>query len=208
MGKNLQDHLAVSYFYRSSRPTLNDQLGPLPGKIAAAIRYAFTRTGPLAMSVNQGGGFVRSDAQQRAPNLQLYFNPVSYTKTPLSARKLLHPDPFSAFLISFNSCRPTSRGSLRIASTDPLAPPEHPPELSVHGARYQEALAGCQLLRRMAATAPLSEVITEELYPGPKIKTDAELLQDFQGARGHSVSSRQYLHDGTRPQDRSGRRTP
>ena len=179
VGENLQDHLAVSYFYRSTRPTLNDQLYPLTGKIRAAIRYALTRTGPLSMSVNQGGGFVRSDAQQQAPNLQLYFNPVSYTKTPLSARKLLSPDPFSAFLLSFNSCRPTSRGSVKIASTDPLAAPIIRPNYLSTERDLDEALAGCRLLRKLAATPPLSDVITGEILPGPAVETDAELLQDF-----------------------------
>jgi choline dehydrogenase len=179
VGRNLQDHLAISYFYKSSRPTLNDQLGPLTGKIAAAFRYALTRRGPLSMSVNQGGGFVRSDPGQPAPNLQLYFNPVSYTQTPLSDRRLLRPDPFSAFLISFNSCRPTSRGSLHIASADPTAPPSIRPNYLSTERDVQEALAGCRLLRRMAATAPLSDVITEELYPGPAVRTDEDLLRDF-----------------------------
>ena len=123
VGQNLQDHLAVSYFYRSNRPTLNDELGPLSGKLKAGLRYLWDRGGPLSMSVNQGGGFVRSDAGQPRPNLQLYFSPVSYTKTPLSERRLTNPDPFSAFLLSFNACRPTSRGAIAIRSPDPFAHP-------------------------------------------------------------------------------------
>jgi choline dehydrogenase len=123
VGKNLADHLAISYFYRSSRPTLNDQLGPMHGKIRAGLRYVFDRGGPLSMSVNQGGGFVRSRQGLTRPDLQLYFSPVSYTQTPLSARKLLNPDPFSAFLLAFNACRPTSRGRLAIMSGDPRQPP-------------------------------------------------------------------------------------
>src|SRR5208282_479710 len=91
VGQNLQDHLAVSYFYNSSRPTLNDELNSLAGKFKVAWQYLLHRRGTLAMSVNQGGGFVRSDASQRVPNLQLYFNPVSYTQTPLADRKLLRP---------------------------------------------------------------------------------------------------------------------
>lgn len=186
VGRNLQDHLAVSYFYRCSQPTLNDQLRPLGGKIAAAMRYLSTRTGPLSMSVNQGGGFVRSDPQQVAPNLQLYFNPVSYTETPLADRKLLRPDPFSAFLLSFNSCRPTSRGSLSITSTDPMLPPMIRPDYLSTETDIAEAIAGCRLLRRMAATAPLADVITGELFPGPQVKTDSELLHDFR-ARADTV---------------------
>ena len=179
VGRNLQDHLAVSYFYGSSVPTLNDQLGPFLGKVRAAFRYALTRRGPLAMSVNQGGGFVRSDASQPVPNLQLYFNPVSYTRTPLSSRKLLSPDPFSAFLISFNACRPTSRGELHIASSDPTAQPSIRPNYLSTERDIEEARAGCRLLRRIAATKPLADVITGELYPGPQAVSDDDLLEDF-----------------------------
>ncbi|OYU71922.1 MAG: choline dehydrogenase, partial [Alphaproteobacteria bacterium PA3] len=102
VGRNLQDHLAVSYFYKTRVPTLNDELRPLWGKIKAGLHYAWNRGGPLSMSVNQGGGFVRSGPDAPRVNLQLYFSPVSYTQTPLSERKLLNPDPFSAFLLSFN----------------------------------------------------------------------------------------------------------
>jgi choline dehydrogenase len=179
VGRNLQDHLAVSYFYGSSVPTLNDQLGPFLGKVKAAMRYAFTRRGPLSMSVNQGGGFVRSDPAQPVPNLQLYFNPVSYTRTPLTDRKLLSPDPFSAFLISFNACRPTSRGELHIASTDPAVAPSIRPNYLSTQRDLDEARAGCRLLRRIAATRPLADVITGELYPGPRAVSDDDLLEDF-----------------------------
>ena len=49
---------------------------------------------------------MRSDPEAPNVDLQLYFSPVSYTKTPLSERKLMNPDPFSAFLLSFNACKP------------------------------------------------------------------------------------------------------
>jgi len=96
VGRYLQDHLAVSYFYRSKVPTLNDVFLPLSGKIKIALRYLTSRRGLLAMSVNQAGGFVRSEPSQSRPNLQLYFNPISYT-TQGMMRRQLKPDPFSAF---------------------------------------------------------------------------------------------------------------
>jgi len=179
VGKNLQDHLAVSYFYRSSRPTLNDQLRPLAGKIRAGLRYLIDRGGPLSMSVNQGGGFVRSRPDLARPDLQLYFSPVSYTETPVSERKLLNPDPFSAFLLSFNACRPTSRGRLRILSADPHRHPSITPNYLSTDQDLADALAGSKLLRRLAATSPLADIITGEIKPGPEIRTDAELLADF-----------------------------
>lgn len=179
VGRNLQDHLAVSYFYKTRVPTLNDELRPLWGKIKAGLHYAWNRGGPLSMSVNQGGGFVRSGPDAPRVNLQLYFSPVSYTQTPLSERKLLNPDPFSAFLLSFNSCRPTSRGHLQITSADPFEYPSIQPNYLSTQLDIDEAIAGNRMLRAIAQTAPLSEVITEELVPGAHLQGDEALLDDF-----------------------------
>jgi choline dehydrogenase len=179
VGQNLQDHLAVSYFYKTTVPTLNDELRPLFGKIKAGLRYMFDRGGPLSMSVNQGGGFVRSSPDQPRPNLQLYFTPASYTQTPLSERKLLNPDPFSAVLLSFNSCRPTSRGHIHIKSNDPFDYPLIQPNYLSTQKDVDEARTGNRLLRALACAAPLAEVIIEELVPGRHVQGDAALMDDF-----------------------------
>ncbi len=186
VGRNLQDHLAVSYFYRTSVPTLNSVLGPMTGKLAAGLRYLFDRGGPLSMSVNQAGGFVRASPDDRHPAFQLYFSPVSYTRTPLAARRLLNPDPFPAFLLSFNACHPTSRGHLTITSPDPFAAPAiHPNYLSTDH-DVAQARIGTRLLRQIAGAAPLSEVIVEELVPGAHVADDDALLADFR-ARADTV---------------------
>ncbi len=179
VGRNLQDHLAVSYFYKTSTATLNDVLNPVLGKVRAGLRYMFDRTGPLSLSVNQSGGFVRSDPDQRHVNLQLYFSPVSYTKTPLSERKLLNPDPFSAFLLSHNPCRPTSRGHIALASADPAAHPLIQPNYLATQQDIDDVLAGNRLLRQIARTRPLADIITEELVPGAAVEGDEALLADF-----------------------------
>ena len=187
VGENLQDHLAVSYFYRSRLATLNDELRPMLGKLRAGLRYLRDRGGPLSMSVNQGGGFVRSSGDERHVNLQLYFSPVSYTQTPLSARKLLNPDPFSAFLLSFNACRPTSRGHIRIASASAFEPPSIQPNYLSSEQDVAEALVGCRLLRALARTAPLADIITEEIVPGSAVGDDDEALMDDFRSRADTV---------------------
>ena len=179
VGQNLQDHLAISYFYKTSVPTLNDELRPLSGRIWAGLRYLHNRSGPLSMCVNQGGGFVRSSPDVPRADLQLYFSPVSYTKSSLSDRKLLNPDPFSAFLLSFNACRPTSRGNLHIASADPFAHPAIQPNYLATAHDVEQAMRGIHLLRRLAATRPLADIITQELVPGRHLTNDTELLDDF-----------------------------
>jgi choline dehydrogenase len=184
VGRNLQDHLGINYVYRSRVPTLNNALYPLGGKIRAAIEFLLRRRGPLSMSVNQGGGFIRSSPDQPAPDLQLYFNPASYTGTRTRNRRLMNPDPFPGFLLSFNSCRPTSRGHLEIRSADPDIPPAIFPNYLATGRDLEDVLLGARLLRRIAATPPLAALIESELLPGTQLQSDEALLQDFRQRAG------------------------
>jgi choline dehydrogenase len=186
VGRGLQDHVAVSYYYRSRFPTLNNVLYPLSGKIRAAFQYAFGRRGPLAMSVNQAGAFVRSRPGLDAPNLQLYFNPLSYTAVTGRPRRLMNPDPYAAFLLSFNSCRPTSRGSVLITSPDPTRPPAIQPNSLATAEDIADVYDGARLLRRLAASEPLAEAVLAELEPGATCSTDAAVLADFR-ARAATV---------------------
>jgi choline dehydrogenase len=186
VGRNLQDHIAVSYFYKTRTPTLNDRLHPLLGKMRAGLRYLADRAGPLSLSVNQSGGFVRSDPAQPHVNLQLYFSPVSYTKTPLSERKLLNPDPFSAFLLSHNPCRPTSRGHLELSSRDASVYPIIHPNYLATQSDIDDVIAGNRLIRQIARTRPLADIITEELLPGDSVEGDEAQLADFR-ARADTV---------------------
>jgi choline dehydrogenase len=179
VGRNLQDHLCIDHLYRSRRPSLNQDLRPWWGKLRAGLNYIALRRGPLSLSVNQGGGFVRTQPSLDRPNMQLYFSPVSYTKAPPGKRPLMNPDPFPGFLLSAQPCRPTSRGHLQIRSPDPFADPAiFPNSLSTAHDRM-EMLEGTRLLRSLAATPALGAVIEEELQPGPGIRTDAELFEDI-----------------------------
>ena len=185
VGEGLQDHLAVSYFYRSRVPTLNNQLAPLLGKMRAALRYAFGKRGPLAMSVNQAGAFVRSRPGLSAPNLHIYFNPASYSTTTLGAkRRLMNPDPYPGFLMSFNTCRPGSRGSSHIRSADPQAAPFIAPNSLATAVDVQDVFDGARLLRKIAASGPLSAVTANEREPGLKVMSDADVLADFRARAG------------------------
>jgi choline dehydrogenase len=47
-----------------------------------------------------------------------------------------------------------------------------------------EMLAAVKMLRRIAAEAPLAEVIAEELRPGPAVQRDEDLIADFRARSG------------------------
>jgi len=185
VGQGLQDHLAVSYFYRSRVPTLNDELAPWYGKVRAAWRYALKRSGPLAMSVNQAGAFVRSRPELARPNLHIYFNPASYsTTTEGASRRLMSPDSYPGFLMSFNTCRPTSRGSVHIRSADPLSAPAIVPNSLSTPEDVQDVFDGARTLRGIAAAGPLAGAIESEREPGAVVVSDAAVLADFRQRAG------------------------
>jgi choline dehydrogenase len=183
VGQNLQDHLCVSFYYRSSVKTLNDEMRPLLGKIKLGLQYLLTRKGPLAMSVNQSGGFFRGNDQQAQPNLQLYFNPLSY-RIPKSNKASLEPEPYSGFLLAFNPCRPTSRGSIEIASNRA----EDAAKIRINALTTEkdidEAIQGCELVRKVMSAQALRDITIEEISPGPQVNTREGFLQYFREQSG------------------------
>ncbi|AET94699.1 glucose-methanol-choline oxidoreductase (plasmid) [Burkholderia sp. YI23] len=183
VGKNLQDHLCVSFYYRATVKTLNDELGSLFGKAKAALRYLTSRKGPLSMSVNQSGGFFKGDDDETEPNLQLYFNPLSY-RIPKSSKAQLEPEPYSGFLLCFNPCRPTSRGSVEIAS-DRV---EDAAKIRINALTtpkdIREAVQGSKLVRKIMNSKALRAVTAEEISPGPNVQSDADMLAYFREQSG------------------------
>jgi len=183
VGQNLQDHLCVSFYYRSNVKTLNDEMRPLLGKLKLGLQYLLTRKGPLAMSVNQAGGFFRSSEKEALPNLQLYFNPLSY-RIPKSNKASLEPEPYSGFLLCFNPCRPSSRGSIQIASDRA----EDAAKIRINALTTQkdidEAIEGCELVRKIMSTAALKDITVDEISPGPQVSDRDAFLQYFREQSG------------------------
>jgi len=179
VGQNMQEHLSCSHYYKSLVPTLNNQLYPWWGKLFAGMRYLLTGRGILSLSVNQAGGFIKSNPHRPRPNLQLYFAAITYTTAPPGERPLMAPDPYPGLLNSISQTRPQSRGSIAIKSPDPYqAPGIKPNYLSVE-ADVIEMLEGVRLLRKIAQTPAFSAVIKEEITPGLNINSDDELIDDI-----------------------------
>ena len=177
VGQNLQDHLGVSYFYKSKVPTLNDQLRPFLGKIYQGIKYILTRSGPLSLSVNQSGGFIKTRDGLSKPNIQLYFSPVSYSLESPDRRAMMSPDPFSAMLLGVSNCNTSSRGKVQIKNSDPSTPPIIEPNYLSHEDDVKDLLDGVKVLRKLAKTDSFRPVIGEEFRPGPQCQTDKQMIQ-------------------------------
>jgi len=176
VGRHLQDHLGTDNLYRARVPTLNQELRSWFGRIRAGLTYLLWRSGPLSLSVNQGGGFVRTRPGTGRPDLQLYFSPLSYLRAAQGKRALMQPDVFPGFLMGSNPCRPTSRGYLRLHSPDPFRAPEIYPNYLATSEDRKAMMDGIHLVRKIAAAGPLADIIDAELRPGPNVQSDEDIF--------------------------------
>ena len=186
VGAHMQDHAAYDHYYRSKVRTLNAALYPWWGQAFWGAIYLMFRRGPLALSVNQGGGFVKSSPAWTRPNMQLYFCPMSFQKAPSGSSAFILPDRRSGFSLSVSPCRPSSRGSVRIRSADPAMPPAIQPNLLGEERDIAEMLEGARFMRQLRSTEALSAIIDHETTPGAAVQDDAALVADIR-AKASSI---------------------
>ena len=192
VGENLADHLGINYTWRAKIPTLNQSLGSWWGKLAAGGHYLLRGRGPLSMSMNQGGGFFRTDRARDRPNMQLYFQAFSTVIPKPGERPILSPDPWPGFSIGLSNCRPTSRGSIHLRSGDPETPPRIIANAYATAHDVEEMLAAVKFLRRLASMPALAEIIDAEVLPGETLRDDVALVDDLRRRSGtvyHPVST-------------------
>ncbi len=186
VGANLQDHQGLNITYKARIPTLNTILRPWWGKLWVGMRYLLNRSGPLSRSINQAGGFFRTDPSRNRPNMQLYLQAFSTLQPRLGERPLLTPDPFPGFSLGLSNCHPRSRGYLEIASNDPFAPPRIVANPFEDEEDMQEMLQGVKFVRQLAQHPALAALIEEEIVPGPQCQSDEDLIEDIR-QRGGTV---------------------
>lgn len=179
VGGNLQDHLTASFTFKAREATLNAVLRPISGQICAALKYAFCRKGPLALSVNQCGGFLRSGSGLDYPDQQLYFNPISYRMTPSGNGSKLTLDPYNGFIICAQPTRPTSRGRIDIKGPDATrAPSIRPNSLATEEDRLS-VIAGGRLCQKIMSTKAMRAVVDTPIPPHLEALDDDGILADF-----------------------------
>ena len=185
VGGHLQDHLAVVYSFKATQPTLNNELHSTLGKLRAGLKYLLARSGPLALSVNQFGGFLRADPAATRPDVQLYFNPVTYGSGD-ATRTRIEVDPFPGFYLCFQPTRPTSVGRIDIASGDFRRPPSIAPNYLSTDKDVLDVVHGGRLVQAIARTQAMRALILEPIAPDLGDMGETELVADFR-ARAATV---------------------
>ncbi len=184
VGAHLSDHQGINYTWAMKVATYNGILRPWWGKAFVGLQYLLTRGGPLAKSINHGGGFFRTSDAELRPNMQLYFQAFSTVLPYNGERPLLTPDPFQGVSIGLSNCRPTSRGQISLRSPDPMAHPKIVANAYSTQADVDEMLLAVKFLRTIAAQPSFARWVAAELRPGPAVQTDDAMIADFRNRSG------------------------
>jgi choline dehydrogenase len=173
VGSNLHDHFNSYVSWRCSKAiTLNDlDRSPLR-KLTAGARYALFRSGPMASNGIHCGLFTRSDPRLERPDVQI--NVFEWSTLQRDKERVV-PHPFPGFTLSPVHLRPDGRGTVRLASSDPLAPPAVLFDYLRTDYDIQAALFGIRLVRKIAAQPALHPYVVNEMQPGPSLTDDAGL---------------------------------
>ncbi|MCY3879580.1 MAG: FAD-dependent oxidoreductase [Rhodobacteraceae bacterium] len=170
VGSDLQDHLNVCAIAEcTGRHSYDGYANPLWSALAG-IRYLLTRRGPVASSLFETGGFWHVAEAERSPDTQFHLGLGTGIESGIARMEKDGITLNSAYL------RPRSRGTVRLASADPLAAPRIDPNYWSDPHDRDMAVRGLKLAQKILAADPLAPFIDREVLPGADVRTDADFL--------------------------------
>jgi choline dehydrogenase len=164
VGDNLHDHL----FHALTFHTTTSKMRGTPLFFAKGMAKEVARPGTsfLANTVFEAVAFMRTSLATDVPDLQLHLLPWSYV-SPNQDEPIRHDvDPRPSLTVLSTLIYPRSRGTLRLAGTDPAAAPlidfqylADPDDLTV-------LTEGSEMVREIMAGAAFGGAVKEEIHPG------------------------------------------
>jgi choline dehydrogenase len=169
VGENLQDHLEFYFQVASRQPiTLYRHTG-LFGRALIGLQWLLRGRGHGASNHFETGGFIRSAAGIRYPDIQFHFLPlaVSYDGGALASEH--------GFQAHVGPLRSKSRGAVRLRSADPRVPPAIRFNYMSHADDWAEMRACVRLTREIFAQAAFEPYRGREISPGAAVVADAQI---------------------------------
>ena len=168
VGQNLQDHLETYVQYECKKPvTLFNEYNPIRMALTG-IEWFLFKTGTAAYSNLETGGFIKSNDLVDYPNIQYHFFPslvLDHGRT--------NPDRH-AFQAHVGPMRPTSRGEIKLKSTNPTSAPSIRFNYMQTEHDLSEMREGIRLAHEIFHQKAFDEYRGKEINPG-NVDSDTEL---------------------------------
>ena len=168
VGANLQDHVDLFVVAECSGPHTYDRYAKPHLSALAGLQYLISRKGPVASSLFETGGFWYADENARSPDIQLHLGLGSGIEAGVAAM------PQGGVTLNSAYLRPRSRGTVRLASADPMAAPLIDPNYWEDPYDREMSIRGLKLAREIMAQDALKPFVLAERLPGPEVRTEED----------------------------------
>jgi len=171
VGANLQDHLEVYVQYAckqpvSMQPNLKKWKRPFIG-----ANWLFFRKGPGATNHFEGGGFARSNQNERYPNLMFHFLPLAIRYDGTA------PKGGHGYQVHIGPMYSDARGSIKIKSKNPFEKPALLFNYISTDQDRREWVEAVKVARNILNQPAMAEFNGGETSPGASVSTDEEILE-------------------------------
>ncbi len=177
VGQNLHDHPDVVMVVNA--PKLTDLFGVsvtgVKNMVQGLFEWRRQRSGPLTTNFAEAGGFIRSAPDEAIPDLQLHF---VVGKLVDHGRKTVLGHGYSCHVCLL---RPKSRGTLRLASSDPQVAPLIDPAFLQDADDVARLVRGFKLMRGLLQQPALARHGGVESAASREAQSDAQIEQFVRG---------------------------
>ena len=180
VGENLQDHLETYVQYECTKPvTLYSSFNPINMALIGMQWFLFKK-GIAAHSNLEIGGFIRTNEMASYPNMQYHFFPslvIDHGRQNPSCH---------AFQAHVGPMRPTSRGFIKLRSSNPIDPPRIQFNYMQTEQDLNEMREGIKIARNIFHQKAFDYYRGKEISPGENINSD-DGLNNFIRSKGDTA---------------------
>ncbi len=169
VGANLQDHLDVSVIYECTKPITVYSLTKGAKQGLVGLNYMLRKQGPGRTNHLHSGAFLKTRGELDRPDIQLHF-----VGAIMIDHAKVAPDR-DGFTIHACQLRPESKGTVRLASSDPLADPAIDANYLESELDRRTMRDAVRMVRDIVGREPMKAYRGPEMRPGAGIVGDADL---------------------------------
>ena len=172
VGQNLQEHPTVIVKYACTKSmAIHRALHPV-NQILAGAQWLLTRRGHAASVFWEAGGLIRSSHKMDYPDIEIQFGPAGFNFLDNGGISL-----DQAFSVHVDQSRPTSVGHIELRSANPADKPKLFFNYLETEDDRQRFVQGIRRTREIIAQKAFDPYRGPEIYPGPDVTTDADILK-------------------------------
>ncbi len=171
VGQNFHDHFSTDVTWVLNGAHSYDKYKKKHWQLMAGLEYLFFKSGPVASNIVEAGAFWWGDRKEPTPDIQFHFLAGAGVEEGVGTV----PGGNGATCNSYQT-RPRSRGSVTLASNNPLDAPLIDPNSFADPYDLERHIDGIKITQEVGHTRSMRKFVDREHFPGPDVKTKKDYI--------------------------------